>query len=53
MCFKGKRRPEAFCRNKQPDNHLVPAGTSVKCGWVLSLSRHAQMISAALMIDLR
>lgn len=53
VCFKGKRIPQMCCRNKQFDNHLIPAGTSVKCGWVLSLSRHAQVICVGPMIDLR
>lgn len=50
---KGKRILWILCRNKQRGSHLIPVGTSVKCGWVLSISRHAQVICTALMIDLR
>lgn len=53
MCSKGKRIFQILCRSKQHGNHLIPVGTSVKCGWVWSVSRHAQVICAALMINLR
>lgn len=53
MCSKGRGYSKILCRSKHHGNHLIPVGTSVTCGWVLSISRHAQVICAALMADLR